>query len=299
MIDHLKHMAVFARVVEEGTFRAAAQALGVAPSRVSELVSALENHLDVTLLYRTTRRIALTHEGRALYARVADMLRSAEAGLNELNTLSDTPVGALRVSVPAFMSSSPLATSITDFSRAFPQVALSLVFSDQRLDLLNDGFDINIRAGWLSDSAMMARKLGASRRVLVVGRKYAAAHPAPRRPSDLEGWDWLRYTHRSDISKFTTETGEVETVSGQARLELDSVDALYHFACLDLGVTILPEHLATRGERDGTLIRLLPDWHLRPLGFYAVWPDTSRRENLTHLFVRYLSENWQDPLTGE
>jgi DNA-binding transcriptional LysR family regulator len=282
-------MAIFARVVDEGSFRAAAKAIGVAPSRVSETVSELEGFLGVTLLYRTTRKIALTNEGRMFYARVTDMLRSAESGLNELNALSLEPVGALRVSMPAFMSSSKLATAIAKFSRLHPQVALSLAFTDQRMDLINDGFDVNIRAGWLDDSAMMSRKLGNSARALVVGADYAALHPVPEHPSDLEEWDWLRYRHRSEFTRLTGPDGAEVKVLGQARLEVDSVDALYHFTCQNLGATVLPEHLAARGEAAGTLIRLFPEWHLEPLGIFAVWPDTSRRENLTLLFVRFLA----------
>ncbi|WP_323766975.1 LysR family transcriptional regulator [Marinovum sp.] len=288
MIDHLRHMAVFARVVDEGSFRAAARAIGLAPSRVSETVSELEAFLGVTLLYRTTRKIALTNEGRMFYARVTEMLRSAESGLNELNALSLEPVGALRVSVPAFMSSSSLATAIAEFSRLHPQVALSVVFTDQRMDLMNDGFDVNIRAGWLADSSMMSRKLGETARALVVGAEYAATRPAPRHPSDLEDWDWLRYRHRAEYTRLTGPGGEEVKVLGQARLEVDSIDALYHFTCQNLGATVLPEHLAARGEAAGRLIRLFPDWQLAPLGIYAVWPDTSRRENLTLLFVRFL-----------
>ena len=82
----------------------------------------------------------------------------------------------------------------------------------------------------------------------------------------------------------------VAKVLGQARLEVDSVDALYHFACKNLGATVLPEHLAARGETEGKLSRLFPDWRLKPLGIFAVWPDTSRRENLTLLFVRFLAK---------
>lgn len=290
MIDHLKHMAIFARVVDEGSFRAAAKALGVAPSRVSETVSELEDFLGVTLLYRTTRKIALSNEGRMFYARVTDMLRSAESGLNDLNALSLEPVGALRVSIPAFMSSSTLSTAIAEFSRLHPQVALSLAFSDQRMDLNNDGFDVNIRAGWLDDSAMMSRKLGESARALVVGSDYAATRPAPAHPCDLENWDWVRYRHRSDYTRLSGPGGEEAKVLGQARLEVDSVDALYHFACKNLGATVLPEHLAARGETEGKLSRLFPDWRLKPLGIFAVWPDTSRRENLTLLFVRFLAK---------
>jgi DNA-binding transcriptional LysR family regulator len=292
MIEHLRHMAIFARVVDEGSFRAAAKAIGLAPSRVSETVSELETYLGVTLLYRTTRKIALTNEGRMFFARVTEMLRSAETGLNELNALSLEPVGALRLSMPAYMSSSSLATAIAEFSRRHPQVALSVSFSDARTDLLNDGFDVNIRAGWLDDSSMMSRKLGESERALVAGAGYAATRARPLHPSDLEDWDWIRYKHRPDMTTLIGPAGDTVKVLGQSRLEADSIDALYHFTVQNLGVTVLPEHLVARGEAAGTLIRLLPDWKLRPLGIYAVWPDTSRRESLTLLFVRFIAD-WE------
>ena len=286
-------MAIFAQVVDEGSFRAAARAIGLAPSRVSETVSDLESFLGVTLLYRTTRKIALTNEGRMFYARAAEMLRCAESGLNELNALSLEPVGALRVSIPAFMSSSRLATAVAEFVRRHPQVAISLTLTDARKDLLEDGFDVNIRAGWLDDSSMMSRKLGEIDRALVAGKGYVASRPAPVHPSEMEDWDWLRYRHRSDYSTFQGPAGETARVLGQARLEVDTIDALYHFACQNLGATILPQHLADRGVAEGHLVRLLPGWQLVPLGYFAVWPDTSRRESLTRLFVRFIAD-WLD-----
>jgi DNA-binding transcriptional LysR family regulator len=292
MIEHLRHMAIFAQVVDEGSFRAAAKAMGLSPSRVSETVSDLEDFLGVTLLYRTTRKIALTNEGRMFYARVAEMLRCAESGLNDLNALSLEPVGALRVSMPAFMSSSTLATAIAEFVRRHPQVAISLSLTDERKDLLVDGYDVNIRAGWLDDSSMMSRKLGESERALVAGAGYAATRPRPTHPSDLEDWDWIRYKHRSDYTTLKGPKGETARVLGQSRLEVDSVDALHHFALQNLGATVLPEHLAAQGEATGKLIRLFPTWQLIPLGFFAVWPDTSRRESLTLLFVRFIAD-WQ------
>lgn len=287
-------MAVFARVVDEGSFRGAARAIGVAPSRISQTVSDLEEYLGVTLLYRTTRKIALTNEGRIFYARVAEMLRSAEVGLNELNALSLEPVGALRVSVPAFMSSSRLSTAIARFIQLHPNVALSVCYSDHRLGLLEDGFDLNIRVGWLDDSSMMSRKLGQLERELVAGTDYALARPVPQRPADLEEWDWIRYQQRSDVIELTAPDGTAEKVTGGSQIQVDNVDALYHFATRNVGATILPSHLAERGIATGELVRLLPDWTLRPLGVFAVWPDTSRRENLTLLFVRFLAENQAD-----
>lgn len=293
MIDQLRHMAIFVRVVEEGSFRGAASALGLSPSRVSQAVSDLESWLGVTLLHRTTRKIALSSEGRMFHARAADMLRSAEAGLNELNALSLEPVGALRISLPAFLASSELSSAIGEFSRRHPHVALSIAYSDHRLGLMEDGFDMNVRAGWLDDSSMMSRKLGESERALVAGIDYAARHPAPTAPADLEEWDWIRYRQRSDITTLEAPDGQIVKVTGKSRLEVDNVEAMYHFACINSGATVLPEHVAARGVQAGLLTRLLPDWRLKPLGFYAVWPDSSRRQTLTRLLVQFLTDSLQ------
>lgn len=291
MIDHLKHMAIFARVVDEGSFRAAAKSVGLAPSRISQTISDLEAHLGVTLLYRTTRKITLTNEGRLLYPRATEMIRSAETGLNELNALALDPVGALRVSLPAFLASSRFTPAIADFARRHPNVALSLVYTDYPTKLLDDGFDLTIRAGWLDDSSMMCRKLGEGERVLVVGPDYLKGRGVPQRPSDLESWDWIRFKHRADTTAFTSETGETEEVTGNAQIEVDSVDAMVNFVKHNAGVTILPKHLADQGAASGELTRLLPEWRPRPLGIYAVWPDKSRRETLTLFFVRFLAEH--------
>lgn len=136
-------MAIFAHVVDEGSFRAAAKVVGLAPSRVSDIISDLEAYLGATLLYRTTRKVSLTNEGRIFYARAVDMLRSAEAGLNELNALSLDPVGALRISLPAFLSSGPLSTAVAEFTRRHPNVAFSVCYTDRPMRLVEDGFDLN------------------------------------------------------------------------------------------------------------------------------------------------------------
>lgn len=290
MIDYLKHMAVFARVVDKGSFRAAAQDIGVAPSRVSQTITDLENHLGTTLLYRTTRKLALTGEGRTLYTRVTEMLRCAEAGLNEINATTQDPVGALRVSVPAFLATSDLSTAMAAFIKRYPNVALSLFYSDRRVEIIENGFDLAINAGSLSDSAMMSRKLGGIPRALVAGAQYARARPVPGRPADMEDWDWIRYQQRADTLELTSDKGATERVTGRSQIEVDSANALYHFAKQDLGATVLPENLAERGVASGVLVRLLPKWRLRDIDLHAVWPDSSRRENLTLLFVRFLAD---------
>ncbi|MEO1680750.1 MAG: LysR family transcriptional regulator [Pseudomonadota bacterium] len=290
MIEHLRQMAIFAHVVDEGSFRGAAKVLGLAPSRISETVSDLEAYLGTTLLYRTTRRVSLSNEGRIFYARVVEMLRSAEAGLDELNALSLEPVGALRISFPAFLTSGPLSKAVADFARLHPNVAFSIAYTDHPMGLVEAGFDLNIRVGWLDDSSMMSRKLAEGTRKLVAGADYAAHRPTPTRPADLEDWDWIRYQQRADTTEFTGPDGTVEAVTGNAQVEVDSIDSVFYFAVQNMGVTILPSFLAARGTASGELVELLPDWKLRDLGIYAVWPDKSRRESLTLLFVRFLAE---------
>ena len=293
MINYLRHMAIFARVVDEGSFRAAAKELGLAPSRVSHTVSDLEKYLGVTLLYRTTRKLFLSNEGRKFYGHVADLMRSAEAGLDELNALSQEPAGELKISLPAFLASSAISTAIAEFTRQHPRVSVSLIYTDEIMDILNEGLDLSIRVGWLKDSPMLSRKLTESRRVLVAGKEYVEAHSPPRHPSDLKDWHWIRLQMRSSTTELVADSGESVTISENARIVVNSAEAARQLARQNMGITILPEHLVDDSLRTGELVHVLPQWNPTPLGYYAVWPDKSRRQNLTLILVRFLANACQ------
>ena len=290
MINHLKHMAIFASVVDEGSFRGAARLYAVAPSRISQTVSDLEEFLGTTLLHRTTRKISLTSEGKVFFECVKDMLRGVEEGMNSLNAVIAKPIGDLNISMPSFMATSELAILFAEFIKQYPQVSINIVYTDRSMDMIDHGFDLSIRAGWLSDSSMMSRKLGESKRVLVASAKYANSHPRPVHPKDLEAWDWIHYAQRSDVAELTSPDGELVKVTGHSRLKVDSIDALLHFVRQDLGVTIAPRYIVEGALTSGEFVELLPEWSMLSLGYYAVWPDTSRRENLTLFLVRFLAD---------
>jgi DNA-binding transcriptional LysR family regulator len=287
-------MAVFASVVDEGSFRSAAKKLGVAPSRVSHTISDLEDFLEVTLLNRTTRKLYLTDEGRKFYKHVVGIVKSAEAGVDELNANAQHQIGSLKISLPAFMGTSAIATRIAKFAEQHPKVNLSLTYTDQVTDILKEGLDLSIRAGWLEDSSMLSRKLDESERLLVASKQYYSSMPKPIHPSNLKNWKWIRFDMRSPNIQFTHGSGETVTVQENSRISMNSAEALLHFTRENLGLTILPEHLVKGGIESGELIHVLPEWKQKPLGYYAVWPDTSRRENLTLLLVRFLAENSHD-----
>lgn len=288
MIEKLRSIAIFATVVDRGSFRAAALHLGLAPSRISEVVSQLEKDLGVTLLYRSTRQLSLTNEGRQLNDAAKDMLGAVETGLDAISPLSKEPSGALRVTAPAFVTQTGLMDAFSAFSGAFPNINMDFQFSDRPSDVIRDGFDVAIRAGTLSDSDLMSRKIGHVDRFLVASPSYFVSMPAPAEPSDLEDWHWIRFVMRTDQTEMTSKTGKVAKVLGKSNLSVNSASALFEFAVRGLGVTAIPENLARRGFERGELVHVLPDWTMKPLGLFAIWPDQSRRENLTTLFVRFI-----------
>ncbi len=291
MIDKLRSIAVFATVVEQGTFRAAAKHLGLAPSRVSETVSDLEQRLGVTLLYRSTRQLSLTREGRTLHEQAMIMLAAAENGLDAINPSSTEPAGTLRISLPAFMTQTALMDTFADFAKEYPKVLVELHFTDHKRDLIRDGYDVAIRAGWLEDSENMARKISTADRLLVAHPDYVASQKPPQHPTDLEEWNWIRFLPRPDKTDLTGPDGTTVTVGGRWHLAVNAADALYEFAARGLGLAAVPAHLAQSGFAKGDLVHVLPEWSLSPLGIFAVWPDSSRRENLTMIFARYLAKH--------
>lgn len=295
MINHLRHMAVFARVVDQGTFRAAAKDLNIAPSRVSQTVSDLEQHLGVTLFHRTTRKLVLTYEGKQFYTHISEMIHSAESGLNVLNALSEKPVGKLRITLPGFLEGPPLSTAIAGFLETHPDVSLCLQYTDQVLNILDESLDVCIRAGvgGIDDSAMMSRKLGETKRILISSKTYLHNRPTPKHPAELQDWDWISFQMRPNILEFFSASGEKASVSESSRISVSSVNALKHFINEGIGITIVSENIVQNELKAGDFVHVLPQWKVIPLEYYAIWPDKSRRENLTMTFVRYIAEHLQ------
>lgn len=295
MIDYLRHIAVFTRVAKEGSFSEAARSLGLAPSRVSESVSKLEHHVGVALFNRTTRKVALTSEGRMLFAQTSGILEGAERGLNELRETKLVPMGTLRISVPTYLLSSPVAQAISRFVVLHSQVNVTADFTDDEVDPVKDGYDMCICAGHFDRQSVMTRKLGSFERAIFVGRGYLADKPKAEHPKELMEWDWVNYRHRRRSYKLESKTGEVLKLSicDQARLQVDSIDALYSFTCMDLGVAVMPLAFAQRGIREEKLVRIFDGWQLPTVKYSAVWPEKSYRKSLVSSFVDFLRDEIQ------
>lgn len=290
MLDQLRPLAVFAKTVETGSFRAAASALKLSPSVVSHHVAQLEARLGVALLYRSTRRLALTRVGERLFQSARVVLEAAETGLDSVASQSRQPIGELRITAPAVLSAGLLVDDIAAFAATYPGVHLSLSFSDLRRDLLGGSLDLAIRMGRLRDSALKAKKLYEVRRTLVAAAAYVADRPAPRRPLDLTEWDWLHLASVPRSATLTRSAGRLCKIDFVPRLTVDDAIALYRLARSGLGLAMAPEFLAADDLAKGVVVEVLPNWRLDAIGVYAVWPPNAPRQSLTARFVAFLDQ---------
>jgi DNA-binding transcriptional LysR family regulator len=289
VINELRLLAIFARVVESGSFRGAARALSLSPSVVSQHVATLESRLGTALLHRNTRSLSLTAEGEALFASATRMLLAAEEGLAGVAGSSRQPVGSLRITVPAMLPHKPFGRRLVAFAVNHPGVRLAIAYSDTRHDLVREGFDLAVRLGWMEDSSLIAKKLGEFSRALVAAPAYLGSRPAVEAPADLSAHEWVRFAARPGNVELARADGGAASVPVDGRVTVDNVFALRTLVLAGLGVGALPEHLVEADLAAGRLLRLLPDWQLKRPGIYAVWPPDSHRKSLTLRLVGYLS----------
>jgi DNA-binding transcriptional LysR family regulator len=288
-MERLVAMAHFARVVEAGSFSAAAAQIGIGKSTVSKEIMALEDHLGVRLLHRTTRSLALTEAGQAFYARCARMVAEAEAAEAEAQRGAAGPRGRLRITAPMTWGERRLAPLIAAFASRWPDVDIDLVLDDRLVDLVQDGFDVGIRIAHLADSSMVARKLAPAPRWTVASPDYLERMGTPAIPEDLSRHDGLQYSYASASDQWTFRGGEREvTVRVRARLRANNGEVLKTAAVSGLGVAILPDFFVEDEIRVGRLVTLLPAWTDQRASIWAVYPHARNLAPSVRALVDFL-----------
>lgn len=290
MIDQLRQMAIFAKVIEQGSFRGAAQELKISPSVVSHHISDLEAHLGVALIYRSTRKLNLTPQGRRLFDVTKTMFDAAQDELETLSASADDPSGELRITLPSILSISPMTARLAAFSIAYPRVSLTLDFSDTRRALIEDGYDIAIRMGPKGPSNGKSRILGTVDRILVASDAYIAAKPPVDTPHDVEDWEWLAFVPAQAVPLTLrhTPSDQAVTLKPKPGITTNDAQAMYRLACAGAGVAIVPEFLAKQDIEAGRMHRLLPDWSVSSISIFAQWPANAPRKGLIHLALNSL-----------
>ncbi|MBB4861887.1 DNA-binding transcriptional LysR family regulator [Pseudomonas nitritireducens] len=273
-MDNLRGMAVFATVVARGSMAAAAEALGMTPSAVSQQIRKLEAHAQVTLLHRTTRKLTLTEAGEAFYRSCAQMLAIAEEAEQRLGEWREAPVGELRLAAPVGFSGKLITEALRPLLENHRQLRLQLFFHDEQIDLIEQRIDLAIRVGSLSDSSLVARHLAEWNNIICAAPAYLRRLPAIDHPQQLQGMDWLALNtvaHQGFLN-FSGPGGEGCKLRLEPRVAANSMIALRQFTLDGLGVSCQPEPEVREALEEGRLVRLLPEWSLPPFGIYAVTP---------------------------
>ena len=299
-MNRLEAMTLFVRVADLGSFAAAANQLGVARSVVTRQIAALEEHLGVKLIVRTTRKLTLTSAGVDYLDKcrtILDLVESAEADVMEARL---TPRGNLRIALPLSFGLKRIAPVLPRFLQSYPEIALSLDFNDRQQNLIDEGIDMSIRISPRLDPGIVARKLGETRLIAVASPGYLRQYGHPRHPDELVTHLALGYTAKASNRplEFWVE-GKPYSVYVPFRMQANNGDALVEAAHQGMGITVQPDFIVAGYIERGTLVPLLEDYARPPLGIYAVLPSSRYLPQRMRVWIEFLAAELGQGATKE
>ncbi len=259
-MDVYSGIKYFLRVVETESFSVCAREYGVTPSSITRTISALEDHLGIPLLHRTTRRVVPTEAGRNYFPRAKRVIGELEEAHLDISSLTDKPKGTLKITAPVALGQSRLAPQIPKFLAKYPELDVEMAFDDEYVDLLKESIDVGIRVGLPKDSTLRVRKLEDYRRTLCASPIYLSQRGTPKISKDLIEHDCLTFNFGPGSRAWYYKSGSKATeVNVRGPLHVNSLDALLASAKKGHGITLLPRWSVIKDIRAGNLVEILPD----------------------------------------
>ena len=293
-VDRYKAMEVFNRVVELGSFTAAATALHMPKARVTTTVQELEAHLGVRLLNRTTRRLSLTDDGALYHQRALAMLQDMGELEGTLRRAVATPAGRLRVDVPAAVGRHVISPALPEFFRRYPDMVLELGSTDRPVDLVAEGVDCVIRGGLVHDETLAARPLGRLRVVTCAAPSYLAQYGTPTTLEDLEQHRFANFHSAKTGRVFPfdfAKNGEARQVHRPHWVSCNDADS--HMSAVLAGMGLAQQPLTRRTcalLESGALVRVLPDWTVDALPMVVLYPRNRHLTAKVRAFADWVAE---------
>lgn len=286
-MDRLQAERMFVKVVETGSFAAAARRLGTSSGQASKLVSRLETDLGVKLLNRTTRALSLTEAGQAYADRMRGILESFDDLTTELQNAATAPRGRIRLTAPLSFGTVRLAPVLARFAREYPEISLEVQFTDRIVNLVEEGFDAAVRVGRTTDSALVGRKLGTARMITVAAPRYLALRGRPVVPADLASHDCILDTNNREPGVWLYRQDTRAHVSG--RLIFSNATACLAAAEEGLGIAYLPDFVVQDQLLQDRVIEVLADWSEVSLGIHALWPGRRNLPRKLRVLVDFMA----------
>lgn len=294
-MERLKRMSVFAKVVELGSFTAAARQLEMSISSISQTVSKLENELQVKLLNRSTRSIGLTEAGKIYYQGCRRMLHEAQDVHEQLYAFNNTPIGTLRVGCSSTMAQNVLAMITSEMLKEYPDLSVNLVTGIPAPDLIADGLDLVIRVGALQDSGLFSRRLGSMPMVLCAAKSYLQQAGTPEKPADLASHSWLEYSIRPyNEFELIAPEGLSTKLIPQGRFVTNDPMTLNRWLTAGAGIAFVPLMWVINEINHGELEILLPRYQSDPRPVYAVYTEKDKLPLKVQVCINYLTDYFVD-----
>ena len=288
---------MFAKVAEEGSYAGAARTMGVSVATVSRAVSRLEDRLGGRLFNRTSRQLALTDFGQGLADRATHIYAEAEEIEHAALETAKRPRGLVRLAVPMSFGVRWVAPILPEFFRLYPDISVDLHLSDDKVDLIGDGFDAALRIAVLEDSSLIAKQLATVQRFIVAAPSYLSRYGRPQHPDELTAHHCLGYAYRArrDVWRFTHKGGGSATVTPVGPLRVTNVEALIPTLLAGQAIGELPEFIAFELIRSGQVEPLLPEWTMALGGLFFVTPTTRARSAKVAALASFLTERLSRP----
>jgi len=288
-MEDLERMAIFARVVEDKSFSAAARRLNLSKSLVSKQVTQLEKSVGARLLNRTTRALSLTEAGGAFYEHCARIVEELEEAKLAVGRLHSEPRGLLRISVPVAFGRLHIATVLPEFLAAYPDLKIDMVTTDRFVDLAEEGYDVVIRIADQLAPTLVARKLAPVHRKMVATPDYFSRQGVPKTPEDLERHNCLTYTYFNpqDPWRLRGPDGDI-SVRASGNLRVNDDDALAEAVLRGLGLALLPTFIIGTELQAGRLESVLSQYIPLERHIYAVYLANRHVSAKVRAFIDYL-----------
>ncbi|HVM98571.1 MAG TPA: LysR family transcriptional regulator [Caulobacteraceae bacterium] len=290
-MDRLHAMELYVRVVETGSFSAAARDLRMGQPSVSKTVAALEARLGVRLLVRSSRQLHPTEAGEAFYERARRALAEADEAESAARGLGAGLAGRLRVCAPVTFGRLHIAPRLGEFLDAHPALRLELVMDDRRIDLMEENIDVALRLGDLSDSSLTARKLASTDRLVVASPAYLERKNAPRTPSELMAHEAVVYSQQAVGDEWRLRQGSTEiSVRAPSRIAFSAAEGFREGLLAGLGLGIAPRWMVSPELAAGTLVPVLTDWTLPGTDLWAIYPTGRMPTAKARAFIAWVED---------
>lgn len=292
-MDQLGAMRAFIRVVQIGSFSAAARETNTSQATISKRVAALEAQLGVKLMMRTSRDHSLTEAGAEFYEKCVAILTELEEAESDARSRVASPRGLLRVTTAFPLGRLLIAPLLTDFLSRYPEIKLDLALSDSHVDLTREGFDIAIRAQKLQDSSLNARELFKNPMFLIASPSYLKQHGVPRTPEELVDHNCIVYSELSTQNSwhFTHENNDI-SVQVNGNFQCDNGDTILTAAVAGVGFAVLPYWMIKSHLDAGELQVVMSDFQPSTLPVNAVFPHSRYLPLKVRCFIDFLIEEF-------